>query len=202
MPPEAERHGGGVRCFVAVDLAPDVLAAIGGVIEAMRTVGGDVRWVAPGNLHVTLKFIGNVPEERVDTVRAALEPVAATTAPFAVVAAGLGVFPNPRRARVVWVGVQSSQLGAVALGVDDALGARGFSRESRAFSPHVTIGRVRTPRGWDRVLAALQPYWEQSFGTSQVDQIVTYRSELRREGARYTALHQLPLRQDAAGTGP
>jgi len=184
---------GGIRCFVAVDLAADVVAAIETVVAPIRQVGGDVRWVAKENLHVTLKFLGQISEARVDAVRAALSRCAKLRAPFEVTAMGLGAFPNQRRARVVWVGLDGPELGALSCGVDEELAGEGFPREARATIPHITIGRVRSPRGWERVLAAMRPYWENSFGKSRVDEIVLYRSDLRPEGPLYMALERLPL---------
>ena len=98
---EREGGGAGIRCFVAVDLAAQVLAAIETVVGEMRQVGGDVRWVSSGNLHVTLKFLGEIPEAQVDAVRVALSRCATLRAPFEVTARGVGAFPNPRRARVL-----------------------------------------------------------------------------------------------------
>jgi 2'-5' RNA ligase len=199
MERRVERREGraGIRCFVAVDLAADVLAEIETVVGAMKQVGGDVRWVAIKNLHVTLKFLGEIPEARVDAVRAALLRCATLRAPFEVTAKGLGAFPNPRRARVVWVGLSAPGLTDLAGEVDDALAGEGFPREARAVIPHITIGRVRSPRGWERVLATMQSYWENSFGKSRVDEIVLYRSKLGPDGPRYTALERLPLAQSA-----
>jgi len=197
MERRVERGDGraGIRCFAAVDLAAQVLATIETVVGAMKQVGGDVRWVATKNLHVTLKFLGEIPETRVDAARAALLRCATLRAPFEVTAMGLGTFPNPRRARVVWVGLSAPELSDLAGEVDEALAEEGFSREARSVIPHITVGRVRSPRGWERVLAAMRPYWENSFGTSRVDEIVLYRSELGPDGPRYTALERLPLGQ-------
>jgi len=192
-PPERGQRDTGIRCFVAVDLAAHVLAAIEKVVGEMRQVGGDVRWVSSGNLHVTLKFLGEVPEARVDAARAALSRCAGLRPPFDVTARGLGTFPNLRRARVLWVGLAGPDLSNLAREVDEALAGEGFNREARPVVPHVTVGRVRSPRGWERVLAAMQPYWEDSFGESRVDEIVLYRSELRPQGPRYTALERVPL---------
>ena len=197
MERRVERGDGraGIRCFAAVDLAAQVLATIETVVGAMKQVGGDVRWVATKNLHVTLKFLGEISETRVDAARAAILRCATLRAPFEVTAMGLGTFPNPRRARVVWVGLSAPGLSGLAGEVDEALAGEGFPREARAVIPHITVGRVRSPRGWERVLEAMRPYWENSFGTSRVDEIVLYRSELGPDGPRYTALERLPLAQ-------
>jgi 2'-5' RNA ligase len=197
MPPRDEGRDAGrdgkIRCFVAVDLARGVVAALAALTARLRAAGGDVRWVAAENLHVTLKFLGHLRQERLVAVRAAVRAAAAETAPFAVSVAGLGAFPSPPRARVAWVGLHGPEMGALAARVDAALARAGFAPEARAFNPHVTIGRVRTPRGWDQVLKAMQVDWETDFGESPVSEVVIYRSDLGRDGARYTALERVPL---------
>ena len=190
---EREDAGGKARCFVAVDLEAAVRAEIAVVTEELRRAGGDVRWVGADNLHVTLKFLGTVGEPRRDAVRAALARVAAATTPFELVVKGLGTFPSPQRARVVWVGLVGEGMGALARRVEDQLASEGFPREDRPFTPHVTIGRVRGARGWDRVLAAMAPYCEKEFGRSGVADVVLYRSDLHPQGARYTALERFAL---------
>lgn len=188
---------------MAVNLASQVRAEIDTVTEALRcagvATGAHVRWVPAENLHVTLKFLGHIPDGRVAPVRVALRHVGVQAAPFTVGARGLGVFPTPRRARVVWVGLEAPELGVLAGRVDDAMAAVGFPRESRTFTPHITIGRVKDPRGWGGVLEAIASYGAQPFGDSRIDEIVLYRSELRPQGPLYTALERVPL---GASRGP
>lgn len=184
---------GVVRCFVAIDLAAGVRAAIAAVTSALAAGGGDVRWVTAQNLHVTLKFLGNVPEADVGALRVALGPVAARVAPFTIRVAGLGFFPGSRRARVIWVGLDGPALGVVAAGVDEALGVLGFPREARPFAPHVTIGRVRSQHGWEEQLDRVRMHASAEFGVSPVEEIVVYRSDLGPQGARYAAIDRLEL---------
>jgi len=199
-PREEGAGAGSKRCFVAVDVAPAVRDEVAAVTEALRRVGGDVRWVSAENLHVTLKFLGQTRAERLDAVRAALARVAAVTASFDVVARGIGTFPGAARARVVWVGLSGEALPALAAAVDAQLALEGFPPEVRAFAPHLTVGRVRGPRGWPRVLAAMAPYCDKSFGRSAVREVVLYQSHLQPQGARYTALDRFSLgRQDGGG---
>jgi 2'-5' RNA ligase len=197
-------HGPGagrerIRCFVAVDLASEVVATVAAVTAELRRAGGDVRWVGEENLHVTLKFLGELSPDRLGAVRAAVGAAARATAPFAVAAAGLGAFPTPERARVAWVGLEGPALGRLAGRVDEALAGAGFPREERAFVPHVTIGRVRSPRGWSRVLAAMRPHWGAAFGVSRITEVLLYRSDLGPAGARYVPLERLALGTGGAG---
>jgi 2'-5' RNA ligase len=192
-----------MRAFVAVDLEPAVRAEIAAATETLCGAGGDVRWVSTENLHVTLKFLGSVAEKRLGAVRAALERVVAVAAPFELTVRGFGTFPSAARARVIWVGLVAEGLRALAQRVDDEIGAQGFPRETRPFAPHVTIGRVRSPRGWSRVAAALTPYGDKVFGRSDVTDVVLYRSDLHPQGARYTALDRFGLAgADEVGPSP
>jgi 2'-5' RNA ligase len=180
---------------VAVDLDPAVRAEIGAVTEALGRAGGEVGWVSAENLHVTLKFLGAVGEVRLEGVRAALARIAGRGAPFELTVRGLGTFPGPQRARVIWVGLVAEPLRALAQQVDDELAGEGFLREGRPFTPHVTVGRVRGTRGWGRVRAAMVPYCEKVFGCSGVNDVVLYRSDLHPQGARYTVLDRFALAQ-------
>jgi 2'-5' RNA ligase len=194
-----------MRCFIAVDLPAGVCAAIESVITDLSTGEGDgrregrgadrgdVRWVVARNLHVTLKFLGSIPQSEATSVGTALRCLAAGIAPFTVRVTGLGMFPGARRARVIWVGLDGPPLEALAVNIDAALGTLGFARESRPFTPHITIGRVRSLRGWDQQLARVQVHASAEFGVSRVEEIVLYRSDLSPHGARYTAIDRLRL---------
>jgi 2'-5' RNA ligase len=151
-----------------------------------------VAWIAPDNLHVTVKFLGSVDVPRVPLVRAALERATAGVAGFDLVVAGLGAFPSAARARVLWAGVAAGgpALGALAARVDRELAGVGFAPEERAFSAHVTLGRVREPKRNARLGDALVGG---EFGTVRVDRLVLMRSDLSPRGARYSELSSHPL---------
>jgi 2'-5' RNA ligase len=172
-------------------LLPDAVRhALGDEIERLRDRARGVTWVARENLHVTLKFLGDVPPEDLDGVGAALETVVAGRVPFSLAVRGLGAFPVPSRARVVWAGLADGApaLTALASDVDAALAALGFDREQRAFSAHITLGRVREPRRDSGLAALLQTAADRAFGTFTVDEVALMRSDLSPRGARYTRL--------------
>jgi 2'-5' RNA ligase len=153
----------------------------------------DVAWVAPDNLHLTLKFLGGVDAERLEAVATALTAAAAGSTVFDLVVRGLGAFPSPTRPRVLWAGVDEGRAAAATLarGVDDALAALGFEREARAFAPHVTLGRVRVPRPAPRLAEALAAGGH--FGRQPVASVALMRSDLSSRGARYSELATAPL---------
>ncbi|MGI5843795.1 MAG: RNA 2',3'-cyclic phosphodiesterase [Candidatus Xenobium sp.] len=181
------------RLFIAVELDPGVregLAAISGDLRAWT-----VRWVRPENLHLTLKFLGEVPQERLPQLREALDRVARQHPPMKFVLDGLGAFPNFKRPAVLWVGISSGQeaLRRLARHLERELGALGFPPERRDFVGHVTLGRVTRP--------GLQSFPEQAFrdlasgplGTGRVADFCLFRSQLRPTGPVYSVLHRFPL---------
>jgi 2'-5' RNA ligase len=146
-------------------------------------------------MHLTLKFLGQVADERGAAVRAALEAVVRATSPIAISCAGLGVFPGPRRPRVVWAGIASGlrELGVLATALERALEPVGFPPERRPFRGHATLGRVRSARGIAPLVAALDAASGAEFGRWTASELVLYRSHLRPTGSIYEPLARLPL---------
>lgn len=187
-----------IRTFIAVELPPQVRRGLAQLQERLNQDRPPVRWVAPDKVHVTLKFLGEIPAERVEVVSECAVRVAAAVAPFEIEATGVGVFPNPNRPRVVWVGVEgdTAALCAFQARLESDLAACGFPPEGRPFSPHLTMGRVRdraTPaeaRTLGRVVASLDA---PSLGRWRVQHITVIRSDLRPEGPIYTPLREAPL---------
>ena len=135
-----------VRSFIAIPIPSGGIRALEEVVNGLEPeIGRHVRWVRPEGIHLTLKFMGDIPAGIVEDVLAALQPVAAQFSPFNLAISGLGVFPNPRRPRVLWAGVHGDleSLSRFQSAVDDAVGKLGLPKEQRAFSPHLTLGRVR-----------------------------------------------------------
>jgi 2'-5' RNA ligase len=161
-------------------------------VGRLREVARDVAWVAADNVHVTLKFLGDTDEAHVPVLRDALGTAAAGTGAFEVAVRGLGAFPSPLRARVVWAGLEAAPaLAGLAGRVDAALAALGVPRESRPFSAHVTLGRVREPRRNQALAAALAR--PADFGRLPVTRLSLMRSDLQPRGARYTELASVLL---------
>ncbi len=161
----------------------------------MRTAGAGVAWVTTENLHVTLKFLGWVEPPRLELVDAALDRAVTGLAAFDLSIESLGAFPTPTRPRVLWAGIGEgkARLAALADRVERELAALGFAREDRAFSPHVTLGRVKEPRKNRDLADALAAAAGRRFGTVHVTRVVLMRSDLSPRGARYTELSSHPL---------
>ena len=133
-----------MRLFVAVFPPPEVRETLVRAARAL-TAGGNVRLTVPENVHLTLKFLGDVAETDLEPVKEALEPLCGEREPFEATTSGFGAFPSERRARVLWAGVGggSEELAALARDVDAALQPLGFAREDRPYVPHITLGRAR-----------------------------------------------------------
>jgi len=191
-----------MRCFVAIDLPDDVRGALGAAGDDLRGVAprADVRWVAPASMHLTLKFLGQVPEDRVAAIRSSLAAVAATTRPMTLACAGLGVFPGPSRPRVIWAGITDGlrDLGSLAAAVERAVEPLGYAPERRPFRGHVTLGRVRSPRGFGRLARAIEGGKRTGYGTWKVSHVVLYQSHLRSTGSVYEPLATLSLAASVA----
>jgi 2'-5' RNA ligase len=185
--------GSGIRSFVAVDLAAPVRHAVAELQSALARVKADVRWVRAEGLHVTLKFLGSVEAARLERVHEALAVAVADKPALHVRVRDLGAFPGWRRPRVVWVGLQGEGLAELARSIDAALVALDFERERRAFTAHLTLGRVNSLRGWQRLEEVCKAHLDDNFGESEINAVTIYRSTLQRGGAVYTALWTIPL---------
>ncbi len=185
-----------LRLFVALDLPPAMRDALMAAVRAVGSALPGVRWGRSETLHLTLKFLGDTPAERVPDVTEALRAVLGDIPAGRFAVAGFGTFPNPRRPSVVWAGIRSGTewLTKVAGRVDAALTPLGFAPEQRAFQPHITLGRVRQGTRWPtevvRVFEAERP-----FGEAAARSAILYASTLAREGAIHDPLAELPFRQ-------
>ena len=154
-----------------------------------------ISWVGTDNFHVTLKFLGEIEERRAEEIGGALTEAVAEIEAFDVALRGLGAFPTPARPRVIWAGVGSGEarLAVLAAAVDQSLIQLGFPREARAFSAHITLGRVREPRRDPALAEALARALTLELGATRVDRVVLMRSAPSPRGARYSELAALPL---------
>jgi 2'-5' RNA ligase len=184
-----------VRAFVALELPADVRAGVTRAQAALRAAAesADVRWTEPAGFHVTLKFLGAVDDARVPTITDALAGAAATLAPFACATAALGAFPTPHRPRVVWIGVSGDDVARLATAVDAALAPLGSVAEARPFHAHVTLGRVRSPRGGARLGRGVADVDGGPPRRWVADAMVLFRSLTRPTGAVYEPVARLPL---------
>jgi 2'-5' RNA ligase len=178
-----------LRLFLAASL-PEHLAWVGDRVAELREHWPEARWIPPQNQHVTLKFLGSTPESEVDGVVSACHRVAAAHRPEPIGLGQLGVFPSPRRARVLWIGLDdpAQLLTSLAQTIDEELAPLGFPRESRPYSPHLTVARFRTPTAIRE-----PPVLREPPGPSLLHSFDLWRSHLSPKGARYERLVSFSL---------
>jgi len=183
-----------MRLFVAIPLPQDVRDALASVQDRLRHAQADASWVKPANLHITLKFLGETEPKRLERVGTVLADAARGAAPFVLTVAGVGTFGG-RIPRVVWVGVRdgAGSLEALAGAVEDGLARIGFPKERRGFTAQFTLGRVRSPRNAEGLLAAIRDEPPARLGTAPVEEFVLMQSQLDPGGSIYTALQRFPL---------
>jgi 2'-5' RNA ligase len=179
-----------VRLFFAVDIR--CTAALRKIVIALGGLGRAVKAVDPDQLHVTMKFLGSTPADRVPELSAALAETRLVDA-FDVALTGLGAFPNERRPSVIWAGLDPlDSLRAVATELESRIAPLGFPTESRPFRPHVTLARIRF-RPPPRVGAMLRDEAETEFGSVRIDSVVLYRSDTTTHGPKYVPLARVGL---------
>lgn len=185
-----------MRLFFAVKLSDDIQARLYKEQTGLRATGADVKWVEPHNIHVTLKFLGEVDEKSVPDLEAAAGRVAQSAQPFNISISGIGCFPTPRSPRVIWAGITqgAQQMAALAGQIEEALEPLGFQRENRPFKAHATLGRVRSPRGKEALADGLTRAAQVHGGDMLVDHFSLVRSDLRPSGPVYTVLKDFALR--------
>jgi len=195
-----------MRLFVALDIDDAIRERLAGFVEGVRDLAPDARWMKPESLHVTLKFIGEQPEDSIGKIKQSLSSVAAGTAEIHF--RNYGFFPTPKSARVFWVGMEAGpQLAALAAAIDGTLSLLQIPRETRAFSPHLTLARGaggsgaphrnksdRPNRIFQRLQVELARLPQPEFGSMLAGEFYLYQSQLSPKGSTYTRLARFALK--------
>jgi RNA 2',3'-cyclic 3'-phosphodiesterase len=191
-----------MRLFVALEIPSDVRDNLAAQITELCELSAKVadkrpRWVRPENLHVTLKFIGEVSPAKLENIRGALSAIC-SEAPVEITFRGLGFFPNEQHPRVLWAGLDASaNLSLLAGDIDGALETQGVARERRAFMPHLTLARIEPPGLHEKLRAAIQKNGERDLGAFQARDFHLIESKLKQSGAEYTTLASYPFTVEA-----
>jgi 2'-5' RNA ligase len=187
-----------IRTFIAVELAPGVKERMTKLQESLGR-SAEVKWVSPENMHLTLLFLGEVEELDVVSICRVVQDRARRHAPFAFETEGLGAFPNTRRPKILWAGITEGieELRALHADLEEGLLELGcYRREDRAYTPHLTLGRLKRDEGnepWGPIITK-QTTWQG--GSSPVDEVVVMSSEQRRDGPHYSVMGRAPLGGD------
>ena len=184
-----------MRTFIAIELTDGIKLQLSRLQGKLQRFDRAVRWMHTEHMHLTLRFLGDVDDNRIPAVCKALDEAGTQCRPFDITVKGAGCFPPSGGPRVVWAGVENPDGGLQACyqAVETALDGVGFDREGRPFSPHLTVGRIRSPgsaRGLRESVAALS---DVAGGELQVAELVFFSSELRRHGPLHTPMHHIDL---------
>lgn len=188
-----------LRAFIAIELPENTLDEIEKQTLRLRQMLGNdiIRWVPSQNMHLTMKFIGDIAASHVDFLRQMLTREAESHKPFDLQLGGLGSFPNPKQPRILWIGIHAP-VGLTSLQKNIEAGASrlGYQQEERPFSPHLTIGRARQNVGmpeYQKIRAAIDSTQLGNISTARIDAIHLFKSDLHPGGSIYTKLFSAQL---------
>jgi 2'-5' RNA ligase len=186
-----------MRLFVALEIPSAVRENLAGLLKSLRAVSPQTRWVRPQNLHLTLKFIGEVPETKLAAIRSALACVRCDQSVM-LDFRGLGFFPSEKHPRAFWAGIEASpNLKTLAADIDMATGKLGIPREMRPFSPHLTLARFEPPLLPERLRATIQENLARDFGSLRTSEFHLIESKLKASGAEYTTVESFRFAAEA-----
>jgi 2'-5' RNA ligase len=185
-----EQRSALIRSFIAIPLPTEIRDRIGAYLGELRSVSQAVKWVRAENIHLTLKFFGEIETEKIEKIKTLMPALGKLISPFRLEISGSGCFPNKRKPRVFWLALSqpgTEKLQVIYRWLEDHLAGLGFERETRKFSPHLTLGRVKTQTDFRPLLERMEksPFPVTAFDVSTLELI---RSHLTPAGARYTTL--------------
>ncbi len=184
-----------MRLFIACPVPEEIKKKIANLEGGFRGSNADVKWVRPESIHLTLKFLGEVNEDKIPEINNRISKAIEGFSVFHAVVEKIGVFPDWRRIRVVWVGIEDGQkeLKELSNRIEDKMASIGFKKEKRGFTAHITIGRVRSGKGIDRLTDMVREKSEVSLGIIQINEVLLMKSMLRPEGASYECVERFNL---------
>ncbi|MEE8359156.1 MAG: RNA 2',3'-cyclic phosphodiesterase [Candidatus Hydrothermarchaeales archaeon] len=180
-----------MRSFIAIEMESE---AINSIRDQLRSANADIKFVEPGNLHLTLKFLGEIKDDLVDDIHNRMEESFKDFSRFEVQLRGVGVFPSLRYIKVVWVGIEENKekLAKMQESLEDNISNLGFKKEGR-FKPHLTIGRVKSPRNKDKLAEIITTMKDKEVDKIKVDRVILKKSVLTPKGPIYTTLREVML---------
>jgi 2'-5' RNA ligase len=183
-----------LRCFIAIGITEQIKKEIRELIDILINYNVDIKWVVPENVHLTLKFLGKTPDILLPKIRESLLKTVASYEPFYIKICRTGVFPNRKYPRVIWIGVEDSEmLVKLKRDIENSMEFLGYQKEDKEFKPHLTLGRVRSQEGIVHIVNELDYFKGKDFGIIYIDRIKFMKSELKPKGAEYSCLHEIPF---------
>jgi 2'-5' RNA ligase len=192
-----------MRIFIAVDLPEEIKEKIAEIQAELKKSSADVGWMVPSKFHFTLKFIGQMEEKKIEAMTVALKESLKEEEKFSLVFGETGVFPNYERMRVIWIGAGAGEekLRHLAEKVENAAISAGAQKESRPFSAHLTLGRLRSPKNSGELKKKIQEIKKMDSLSFLVDRVKIFESILKPAGAEYVVLREIILGSRVKGQG-
>ena len=186
-----------IRTFIAAEINEEVKQALVSDLKQLKNAAPRVKWVKPESLHLTFKFLGDVEENDLAELFAAIGEAAAVFTPFAVAVAEIGAFPNWKTPRVVWAGCEdgSEELQEVFAAVENACYSLGYPEEAKPYNPHLTLGRIKLPADSQGLLPAVEKLGKREYGYIDIDEIIVFMSDLCRGGPVYAPMFRAKLKR-------
>jgi 2'-5' RNA ligase len=184
-----------MRLFIAIGLPHEIESKLEEFQNELKPFARDAKWVNPQNIHLTLKFLGEVKEEKVPELQEVLNECGKNIGPVSVTVQGCGIFPNARRPSVFWAGVKTEPLLGLQQIIEDRTQNLGFEGENRPYSPHLTLARFKDPHGRLPIANEAEKRKDYEFGNFIASNFSLYKSVLKRSGAEYTVLKSFPLQK-------
>ncbi len=184
-----------MRTFIAIDLAPPIKDELSNFIQKLAAISSNIKWVKRNGMHLTLKFLGEIEEDKLDEIKSCLSEISKDHASFSLQLKGTGTFPpGKKKPRVLWIGIEENKkLIILQSDIEKKLSKLGFLPEKRLFHPHLTLGRVKIGSQLGKIMAYMEKNREKSFGQMEVKKITFFRSILKPTGAEYQALAEFEL---------
>jgi len=183
-----------LRAFIAVDIEGELSEKLARLAESLKSTGADVKLVEKENFHITIRFLGNVPEESIDVIEKIMRDAVREVKPHKLKLRGVGAFPSPERPRVVWVGVEGDEeLRKIFERIERELRRLGFKPETKGFTAHVTLARVRSGRGREALVKWINDMKDVELGELEVKSIRLKKSTLTPRGPIYETLREVEL---------
>lgn len=184
-----------MRAFIAIELPEGLQKKLSDFVEILKNPHDKISWVSSKNIHLTLKFLGDVSIDDIESIKNIIQEVANRYSPFEAIVKEAGVFPSQRNPRVVWIGIENGKDNCrnIYTNLEDKLVSIGIPKEERDFTPHITIGRVKYIKDINIFSNLITEHSEDLFGNLRVDSISLIKSTLTPEGAVYERLYISPL---------
>ena len=185
-----------MRAFIAIEISDDIKSILTQIESHLKYSDADVKWVKPEIIHLTLRFLGEITDKKCEDVKSVLDTIAKSTKSFELTLKDIGAFPKIEHPRVIWVGLERGRTETADLAerIDESLSRMAFAKENRPFSPHLTIGRVRSERNKDKlkdkISSASASFQVPGAGSHKITSVVLFQSTLTPQGPIYTKLHE------------